>query len=334
MQTAWEAAPLTLMQRPRRMRRTKALRALAQETRLTPADLVAPLFVVGGTRQSQPIASMPGVFRLSLDLLLEEVEALMACGITAIDLFPVIEPTDKDARGSIALNPRCLLYEAVRQVKRRFPELCLMVDVALDPFTDHGHDGLVNEAGEVLNDATVRLLEAMSLLAAAAGADVVAPSDMMDGRISAIRSALDSGGYFDVAILSYAAKYASSFYAPFREALGSTPRFGDKKGYQLNPANAREALRECALDETEGADMLLIKPALPCLDILAKVRERTQLPLGAYQVSGEYAMLMAAAERGWMEGRGAQLEALLATKRAGADFIFTYGAKEIAPLLK
>lgn len=322
-----------LVQRPRRNRKSSAIRALTQENRLHPNMFVAPLFVCEGQERQEAIASMPGVCRLSLDLLAEEVKTLYRLGIRSIDLFPVIPMHLKDPFGSEAIRRGNLLQRAVDMVKQTIPEMCVMVDIALDPFTDHGHDGLVNEQGYVLNDETLEVLGEMSLLAAEAGADIVAPSDMMDGRVGYIRHYLDRDGYQDVGILAYAAKYASSFYGPFRDALQSAPKFGDKKSYQMDPANAREALREAYLDEIEGADMLLIKPALAYLDIVAKVRAETNLPLGAYHVSGEYAMVMAAAERGWLDADRVFAESLLSIRRAGADFILTYAARRMAEKL-
>lgn len=319
-----------LIQRPRRNRKSAAIRSMLQETRLHPSDFIAPLFVLEGENQKQAISSMPEVFRLSSDLILKEAELLLSLGIPAVDLFFVIPNDKKDRWGSEAVQEGNLMMQTVQALKQRLPELCVMVDIALDPFTDHGHDGLVNDDGEVMNDETIEVLGKMSLLAAHAGADVVAPSDMMDGRISYIRDILDSCGYSNVSILSYAAKYASAFYGPFREALSSAPKFGDKKTYQMNPANSREALLECELDEREGADMLLIKPALAYLDIIAKVKAQTHLPVGGYHVSGEYAMVMAAARNGWLDGEKAMEECLLSIKRAGADFILTYAAKQMA----
>lgn len=324
---------INLSKRPRRNRKSIAVRELLQETRLHPSHFVAPLFVVEGSSQIQPVLSLPGVSRLSIDNLLKEVEGLLNMGIKTVDLFPVINPSLKDSRGSEALKENNILVQAINALKRYFPEICVMVDIALDPFTDHGHDGLIDNNGHVINDATLKILGQMSVLVAQAGADVVAPSDMMDGRVSYIRACLDRCGFTDVSILAYAVKYASSFYGPFREALNSAPKIGDKKGYQLNPANVREGLRECVLDEAEGADMLLIKPALAYLDVIAKVKEMTYLPVGAYQVSGEYAMIKAAAQNGWIDGQRAMIECLLSIKRAGADFILTYAAKEIAQLL-
>lgn len=319
-----------LFRRPRRNRQSDAIRRLVQETHLHPSQLVSPLFIVEGTGQLQEIGSMPGIYRYSLDLLLKEVALLYQLGIRAVDLFCYVPNEKKDAQGSEAVKQGNHLQQAVRLLKKEFPELCVMVDIALDPFTTHGHDGVVNDKGMVDNDATLPVLAQMSVLAAEAGADIVAPSDMMDGRVAYIRKALDKKGFSSVGILSYAAKYASAFYGPFREALNSAPKFGDKKSYQMNPANVREALLECQLDEWEGADMLLIKPALPYLDVIAKVRAATNLPVGAYHVSGEYAMVMAAAQKGWLDASKVFLECLLSIKRAGADFILTYAAKQVA----
>lgn len=323
-------ADVDLSRRMRRNRKSQAIRALVQETRLHPSQFVAPLFAIDGKGVNDPIKSLPGVSRLSIDLLLKEVEEIVSCGVNAIDLFCFVPKEQKDPMGSESKREGNLLCRSIEALKESFPELCVMVDVALDPFTDHGHDGILNAEGDVDNDATLVALGEMCLLAAAAGADVVAPSDMMDGRVGYLRSVLDRGGFDQVSIMSYAAKYASAFYGPFRDALASAPKFGDKKRYQMNPANSREALLECSLDEMEGADMLMIKPALPYLDIVAKLRERTELPIGAYHVSGEYAMVKAAAERGWIDGDRAMHESLLAIRRAGADFIFTYAAKDIA----
>ena len=319
--------------RPRRNRRTPAIRDLVQETHLHASQLISPLFIVEGKEERQMISSMPGVFRYSLDLLLEEVLSLYQVGIRAIDLFCYVPAEKKDGVGSEAVKQGNLLQQAIRLIKQEIPEMCLMVDIALDPFTTHGHDGVINKEGNVDNDATLLILGQMSLLAAEAGADIVAPSDMMDGRVAYIRSVLDSADFSSVGILSYAAKYASAFYGPFRDALNSAPKFGDKKGYQMNPANIREAILECQLDEREGADMLLVKPALPYLDVIAKIREVTTLPLGAYHVSGEYAMVMAAAQNGWLDASLVFEESLMAIKRAGADFILTYAAKQVASIL-
>ena len=319
-----------LQKRPRRNRKSAAIRGLVQETHLHPSQLVSPIFIVEGHSQKQTISSMPGVYRYSLDLLIKEVISLYELGIRAVDLFCNVPTEKKDHLGSEALRQGNFLQQAIRLIKQEIPEVCLMADIALDPFTTHGHDGVINEKGEIDNDATLNILGRMSLLAAEAGADIVAPSDMMDGRVAYIRAALDKEGFTSVGILSYAAKYASAFYGPFREALNSSPKFGDKKSYQLNPANIREAIIECRLDELEGADMLLIKPALPYLDVIAKVKETTSLPVGAYHVSGEYAMVMAAAQNGWLDANRVFEESLIAIKRAGADFILTYAAKQVA----
>lgn len=327
-------AKVELPVRLRRKRQSPAIRSLLQETYLQPSNLVAPLFVVEGNQQLQPIASMPDIFRFSLDLLVKEVRELRSLGIKAINLFFYVSNEKKDELGSEAFRPGNLLQRTISLLKEDMNDLCIMADIALDPYTDHGHDGALNQFGDVDNDLTLELLGKMSLLAAEAGADFISPSDMMDGRVGYLRKLLDGAGYSRVGILSYAAKFVSSFYRPFRHALDSAPKLGDKKSYQLNPANAREALLECKLDEEEGADMLLIKPALPYLDILAKVKEKTLLPVGAYHVSGEYAMLMAAVKEGWLDKEHALSETLLSIKRAGADFIFTYGAKEMAKILQ
>lgn len=325
---------IDLTRRPRRNRKSPAIRSLVQETYLHPQMLVSPLFIVEGNAQKQPISSMPGVYRLSIDLLIKEVISLYKLGIRSVNLFPVIAPELKDAIGSEATQSNNLFQRAVIALKKEIPEMCVMVDIALDPFTDHGHDGVVDSLGKIHNDATLERLGHMVLFAAEAGADVVAPSDMMDGRVAYIRYVLDREGYKDVNILAYAAKYASAFYGPFRNALNSTPRFGDKKTYQMDPSNVREALLEIALDEAEGADMLLIKPALAYLDVITKARACTQLPLGAYHVSGEYSMVMAAAQQGWLDADLAMTECLLSIRRAGADFILTYAARRMAELIK
>jgi porphobilinogen synthase len=329
-----ESQILDIIRRPRRNRKSAAIRALTQETWLHPADFVSPIFVIEGVNHREDIKSMPGISRLSLDLLVKEATELYELGVQGINLFIYTSSEKKDRYGTEALRSGNLLQRAIKAVKLNIPEMCVMVDIALDPFTDHGHDGIIDNDGNILNDLTIKALAKMSLIAAEAGADVVAPSDMMDGRIGYIRRALDQEGFTQVSILSYAAKYASALYGPFREALNSTPKFGDKKSYQMNPANVREALLECSLDEWEGADMLLIKPALPYLDVIAKIRNQTDLPIAAYHVSGEYAMVMAAAQNGWLDGNRVLLESLLCIKRAGASFILTYAAKSMAKLLK
>ncbi len=316
--------------RMRRLRRSESLRRLARETRLGRDDLVLPLFAVEGRGVREPVASMPGVERLSADLLGEECKRVADLGIPAVILFGI--PAAKDARGSGADDPLGIVQRAVAAAKRAVPELCVITDVCLCEYTDHGHCGVL-EGEEVANDPSLERLAATALSHARAGADVVAPSDMMDGRVAAIRRVLDAAGFADVPILAYAAKYASAFYGPFREAAESTPAFGDRRGYQMDPPNRREALREMALDLEEGADVLMVKPALPYLDVLAEARRRFDVPLAAYHVSGEYAMLMAAAARGWLDGPRAMLETLVAIKRAGADFVLTYAAREIAARL-
>jgi len=323
----------SISKRPRRNRSTAAWRSLTTENHLRPEQFVYPLFVTEEKRSS-PIESLPGVSRLPLKALLKEIEEAASLGIKAVNLFAHVGKGKKDAVGSEAYHPGAILYTAIRAIKEEFPEVLVMADIALDPFTDHGFDGLLDEKGRVLNDPTLVALAHMSLQAAEAGVDLISPSDMMDGRVSFLRHTLDAHGFSCTGILSYAVKYASCLYAPFRNALQSTPKKGDKKTFQLNPANSREALLECSLDDQEGADMLLIKPALPSLDIIAKVRSQTPLPIGAYQVSGEYAMIKAAASKGWIDENQVLMESLLAIKRAGANFIFTYGAKQAARLLK
>ena len=326
---------LDLTHRPRRLRRSPALRAMTEETLLTPADFIAPLFVVEGDGAPEPIGSMPGVSRLGLRDLVEECRELSALGVPAVALFPKLADALKDDRGSRALDSGGLVLRAVRAIKESVPQMVVMTDIALDPYTTHGHDGVLNAAqDDVANDETVEILANMAVLHARAGVDFVAPSDMMDGRIGAIRKALDAHGCSSTAIMAYSAKFASAYYGPFRDAVGSAKAAGthslDKRTYQLNPANRREALIEAALDEAEGADVLMVKPAGAYLDIIRDLRERTQRPLAAYQVSGEYAQLHAAAERGWLDLVKTRRESLLAIKRAGADMILTYFAKEMA----
>ncbi|MFS8906782.1 porphobilinogen synthase [Synechococcus sp. O70.2] len=324
---------LDLIYRPRRLRRTEALRQLVQETHLRVQDLIYPLFVMEGENQRQEVESMPGCYRYTLDLLLKEVEEAANLGIPAVALFPVVPEEKKDPTGRESFNPEGLIQRAVRRLKQEIPEILVITDVALDPYSSEGHDGIVRD-GVILNDETVEVLVKQALSQAEAGTDIVAPSDMMDGRIGAIREALDEQGYTDVAILAYSAKYASAFYGPFRDALGSAPKWGDKKTYQMDPANAREALKEVELDEAEGADMVMVKPALAYLDIIYRVKEATNLPVAAYNVSGEYAMIKAAEQKGWIDGKKVMMESLLAMKRAGADMILTYFAKEAALLLR
>jgi porphobilinogen synthase len=319
--------------RMRRMRRDGFSRRMMRETVLTPDDLIYPVFVLEGRGQREPVGSMPGIERLSLDLLVEEAREVHGLGVPAMAIFPVTPQEAKSDDAREAYNPDGLAQRAVRALKDSVPELGVITDVALDPFTSHGQDGLIDETGYVVNDQTVDVLVRQALSHAEAGADVVAPSDMMDGRVAAIRAALDAASFEHVPILSYAAKYASAYYGPFREAAESTPARGDRRGYQMDPPNAREALREMRLDLDEGADMLMVKPALPYLDVLAAARAEIDVPLAAYHVSGEYAMIRAAAERGWIDGERAMDEALVAIRRAGADFILTYAAKEVAARL-
>jgi porphobilinogen synthase len=316
--------------RPRRLRRSEALRRLVRETRLARDDLVLPLFVVEGSGVREPVNSMPGVFRHSVDALVDEAKRVRDLGLPAVILFGI--PAEKDARGSGADAADGIVQRAVAAVKRAEPELCVITDVCLCEYTDHGHCGVL-DGDEVLNDPSLERLAASAVSHARAGADVVAPSDMMDGRVAAIRAALDGASFDHVPILSYAAKYASAYYGPFREAAESAPARGDRRGYQMDPPNGREALREMRLDLEEGADALMVKPALPYLDVLTAARAEFDVPLAAYHVSGEYAMIQAAAERGWIDGARAMDEALVAIRRAGADFILTYAAKEVAARL-
>jgi porphobilinogen synthase len=320
--------------RPRRLRKSESVRRMVRETQLTVHDLIYPLFVMEGTQQKIEVPSMPGCYRYSLDELLKEIEDAQAVGIGAIALFPLIPDHQKDAQATESLNPEGLIPKTVRAIKQSFSDLVVITDVALDPYSSLGHDGLVDGQGRILNDPTVEVLAKMALIQAEAGADWVAPSDMMDGRVGAIRKALDAAGYWDVSILAYSAKYASAYYGPFRDALESAPRFGDKKTYQMDPANALEALKEVNLDIAEGADIVMIKPALAYLDIIHRIRAVTHLPIAAYNVSGEYAMIKAAAQKGWIDEKAVMLETLTSMKRAGADLILTYFAKEAALLLR
>jgi porphobilinogen synthase len=316
--------------RPRRLRRTESLRRLIQETRLAPSQLVLPLFVRSGSKVRKPVGSMPGVFQLSVDEMLRELDEASEEGVGGVILFGL--PDTKDATGSSAWDEKGPVPNAVRALKKQFPQLVVMTDVCMCEYTDHGHCGILRD-GEVDNDASLELLARASLAYAGAGADIIAPSDMMDGRVGAIRRALDGQGMSSTAILAYAAKYASAFYGPFREAAESTPQTGDRRGYQMDAANSNEAMREVWLDIEEGADAVMVKPAGPYLDIVARVKQETGYPVAAYQVSGEYAMLLAAAERGWIDRERAMLESLMGIRRAGADFILTYFATEAARLL-
>jgi len=325
--------PLT---RLRRARRTAALRSLVAETRLAAGDLICPQFVLEGRNRVEEIRSMPETRRLSIDRLLEELTEVVSLGIPAIVLFPAIEPERKSADGSECANPDGLVQRAVRAVKTRYPDLVVITDVALDPYTSHGQDGIPDESGYVLNDRTVEMLVRQAVSHAEAGADIVAPSDMMDGRVGAIRRQLEAESHHDTLILAYAAKYASCFYGPFREAVGSAGNLGrsDKRNYQMDPAQSDEALREVGLDLAEGADIVMVKPAMPYLDVIRRVKDVFGVPTFAYQVSGEYAMIKAAAERGWLDEESAMLESLLSIRRAGADAILSYFSLSAARWLK
>ena len=333
-QTALASTPLDLAIRPRRNRKAEWARRLVRENVLTTDDLIWPMFVVDGNNTRTPVTSMPGVDRLTVDQAVRDAERAMKLDIPCIALFPYTEPSLRDEDGSEALNPNNLVCQSVRAIKKEFPELGLLCDVALDPFTSHGHDGLI-EDGKILNDETVAVLVRQALVQAEAGCDVIAPSDMMDGRVGAIREALDDAGFLDVQIMSYAAKYASAFYGPFRDAIGSAKTLiGDKRTYQMDSANSDEALREVELDIAEGADMVMVKPGMPYLDIVRRVKDTFSMPTFVYQVSGEYAMIAAAANNGWIDGDRAMMESLLGFKRAGADGILTYFAPKAAEKIK
>jgi len=322
--------------RPRRLRKDAFTRALVREHRLDAADLIYPVFVLDGERRSEDVASMPGVQRLSIDRLFARAEACLELRVPVMALFPNIEPARKSPDGHEAINPEGLVPRAVRALKQRFPELGVLTDVALDPFTSHGQDGVLDAGGYILNDETVQLLVRQALVQAEAGVDIVAPSDMMDGRIGAIRAALEAAGRVHTRIMAYSAKYASAFYGPFRDAVGSASSLGkaDKKAYQMDPGNSDEALREVALDIAEGADMVMVKPGMPYLDIVSRVKREFRMPTFAYQVSGEYAMLKAAAANGWLDHDAVMMESLLAFKRAGADGVLTYFALDAARALR
>jgi porphobilinogen synthase len=328
------AGRLDLAVRMRRNRKSEWARRMVREATLTTDDLIWPLFLMDGTNARAPVASMPNVERLSVDQAVREAERAAKLTIPCIALFPYTDPKLRDETGSEALNPDNLVCRTIRAIKKEVPEIGILCDVALDPFTSHGHDGLLRE-GVILNDETVAVLVKQALVQAEAGCDIIAPSDMMDGRVGAIREALDAAGFTDVQIMSYAAKYASAFYGPFRDAVGSSKTLtGDKRTYQMDPGNSDEALREVALDIDEGADMIMVKPGMLYLDIVARVKDAFGMPTFAYQVSGEYAMIMAAAQNGWLDGERAMLESLVAFKRAGADGVLTYFAPRVAEKLK
>lgn len=320
-----------MLRRPRRNRKSEVIRELVVETTLAKSDLIYPLFMVQGDNIKQEVPSMPGIFRFSIDNLMEEINECVDLGIKTFCLFPAFPESQKDKYATMSYDSENFYLKTISRIKRGIPEACVMTDVAMDPYSSDGHDGIV-ENGEILNDETLEILGKMSLAQAKAGADILGPSDMMDGRVEYIRDLLDDEGFTKVSIMSYTAKYASAFYGPFRDALDSAPKSGDKKTYQMNPANVREALIEAELDELEGADILMVKPALSYLDVIKELSETSNLPISAYNVSGEYAMIKAADQKGWLDGEKAMLEVLLSIKRAGAKIILTYFAKEFAKL--
>lgn len=319
----------SILRRPRRNRKSEAIRAMVEETQVTTQNLIFPLFLIEGKNRKSEISSMPGIFRLSADLMLKEIEECLKLELGAFDIFPAVEDKWKDRTATRSYDPDFFYLKALKEIKKQFPEACIMTDVAMDPYSSDGHDGLVKD-GKILNDETLEILGKMALAQADTGIDILGPSDMMDGRVGYIRKVLDENGFSEVSIMSYTAKYASGFYNPFRDALDSAPKFGDKKTYQMNPANRREALIEASLDTAEGADFLMVKPALAYLDIIRLLRDNTALPIAAYNVSGEYSMIKAAAQNGWLDGERVMKETLLSIKRAGADVILTYFAKEFA----
>jgi len=320
-----------MLRRPRRNRKSEVIRELVVETTLAKSDLIYPLFMVQGDNIKQEVPSMPGIFRFSIDNLMEEINECVDLGIKTFCLFPAFPESQKDKYATMSYDSENFYLKTISRIKREIPEACVMTDVAMDPYSSDGHDGIV-ENGEILNDETLEILGKMSLAQAKAGADILGPSDMMDGRVEYIRDLLDDEGFTKVSIMSYTAKYASAFYGPFRDALDSAPKSGDKKTYQMNPANVREALIEAELDELEGADILMVKPALSYLDVIKELSETSNLPISAYNVSGEYAMIKAADQKGWLDGEKTMLEVLLSIKRAGAKIILTYFAKEFAKL--
>lgn len=320
-----------MLQRPRRNRQSAVIRSMVEENRLSVKDMMFPLFVMEGQNTQTEISSMPGIYRFTLDLLLAEIESCVKLGIQSFALFPQIPESKKDSMATESYKKGNIYTESIYEISKRFPEISLLTDVAMDPYSSDGHDGIVKD-GKILNDETLPELAKMAIAQAQAGSKLIGPSDMMDGRVGYLRQALDEAGYSQVGIMAYTAKYASAFYGPFRDALESAPKFGDKKTYQMNPANRREALIEAELDEMEGADFLMVKPALAYLDIIALLKENSHLPIAAYNVSGEYAMVKAAAQNGWIDGEKAMLESLLSIKRAGAQVILTYFAKEFAQL--
>jgi len=317
--------------RPRRNRKSEAIRTLVEETKVTCDDLIYPLFLLEGKNKKSDVASMPGIFRLSTDLMLKEIEACLKSGIKAFDIFPAVEEHHKDKTATKSYDKKFFYLKALREIKKQFPEACIMTDVAMDPYSSDGHDGLVKD-GKILNDETLSILGKMAVAQAETGIDIIGPSDMMDGRVGYLRKVLDENGFTEVSIMSYTAKYASAFYNPFRDALDSAPKFGDKKTYQMNPANRNEALIEAKLDTDEGADFLMVKPAMAYLDVIRLLKDNSSLPIAAYNVSGEYSMVKSAHLKGWLDGDRVMREILLSIKRAGADVILTYFAKEFASL--
>lgn len=322
---------INLIQRPRRNRKSSAMRSLVQETILTPQSFVYPVFIIEGKNKTEPIVSMPGISRMSIDLVVKEAKELVKLGISGIALFPNISNSKKNSTAAESTNPNGLLQMCIKEIKSAVSDLVVITDVAMDPYSSEGHDGLVKN-GLIDNDGTLEILAKMAIAQAKAGSDMVAPSDMMDGRVGFIRTALDQSGFIDVGILAYSAKYCSSFYGPFRDALDSSPKIGDKKTYQMDFSNSREAFREVLLDVNEGADIVMVKPALAYLDVISAVKRIVNVPVAAYNVSGEYAMLKAAAQKGWIDEKNGMLEILTSIKRAGADIIFSYFAKEFARL--
>ena len=319
--------------RPRRNRKSQAIRDMVEETSVTTSDLILPVFLIDGKNRKTEVVSMPGIFRLTPDLVMKEIEECMNLGLRAFDIFPAVEDKFKDKTATRSYDPEFFYLRTLREVKKEFPEACIMTDVAMDPYSADGHDGLVKD-GKIVNDETLEILGKMALAQAETGIDILGPSDMMDGRVGYIRKLLDKNGFTETSIMSYTAKYASGFYNPFRDALDSAPKFGDKKTYQMNPANRREALIEAELDTAEGADFLMVKPALSYLDIISDLKQNSRLPIAAYNVSGEYSMIKAAALKGWLDGDRVMKECLLSIKRAGADVILTYFAKEFAKSTK
>jgi porphobilinogen synthase len=322
-----------LSRRPRRNRKSEAIRAMIEETKVETKSLIFPLFLIDGKNQRVEVNSMPGIYRFSPDLILREIEECMNLGIVSFDIFPAVEDSLKDRFATKSHDPSFFYLKTLREIKSKFPESCIMTDVAMDPYSSDGHDGLV-EGGKIVNDKTLEILGKMALAQAETGIDILGPSDMMDGRVGFIRKILDENGFIEVSIMSYTAKYASGFYNPFRDALDSAPKFGDKKTYQMNPANKTEALLEAELDTLEGADFLMVKPALAYLDIISLLKQNSNIPIAAYNVSGEYSMIKAAAQKGWLDGERVMKETLLSIRRAGADVILTYFAKEFARLMK